>query len=262
MQTTKQGEAMKLKPIGIRKDRVWLLPAALILTVSVAVAVIVSWLFYGNEFRYESLLKNGVEVEATVVEYGYDYADSSTIGDVDTSSGWYYIWECNYNNKQYSGISRYYRTEEQVLQYMGKKFTVTVDPDSSFAVAKSKSEIRPAGFYYTKYLTLSIVFTCLFPPTVLLSIIFAFYPIYLNCKIDRSGKLPKEGEVIKVRKLIICYIKVRYIDGKGETKEKWSYAWFTKREAKYLQQKQTITIVPYKNTYGILEEMAVNKQPN
>jgi len=38
---------------------------------------------------------------------------------------------------------------------------------------------------------------------------------------------------------------------KGATKEKWSYAWFTKREAQFLEQKKTITIVPYKNTYGI-----------
>lgn len=48
---------------------------------------------------------------------------------------------------------------------------------------------------------------------------------------------------------------VKYIDDKGATKEKWSYAWFTKREAQFLEQKKIITIVPYKNTYGILEEM-------
>ncbi len=250
---------MKLKPIGIRKDRVWLLPAALILTVSVIVAVIVSWLFYGNEFKYEYILKNGVEVEATVVNYDYDYADCANDGSCDSGSGWYYTWECYYNDRIYRGVSRYFRTEEQVLQYWDKKFTVTVDPNSSWAVPKSKSEIRAEGFHYTEYLTYSVVFTCLLPLILFLSVKFAFYPIFLNYKIDRSGKLPKEGEVVKVRNFIVSYIKVKYIDDKGKTKEKWSYSWFTHKEAKFLQEKKIITIVPYKNTYGILEEMAVLK---
>ena len=250
---------MKLKPIGIKKDRVWLIPAALILTISVIVAAIVSWLFYANEFRYEYLLENGVEVEATVINYDYDYSDSPNDGSVDTGSGWYYMWECYYNNRRYSGVSGYFRTEELVLQYLGKKFTVTVDPNSSFVVDASKSEIRADGFHYREYLTCAIIFTCLFPLIMFISVKFAFYPIFLDYKIDRSGKLPKEGEVIKVSSFIVNYIKVRYTDKKGETQEKWSYAWFTKREAKFLQQKKTINIVPYKNTYGILEEIPATK---
>ena len=250
---------MTVKPIGIRKDRVWLLPAALILTVSVIVAVIVSWLFYGNEFKFEYLLENGVEVQATVINYDYEYADSTTGGDVDTGSGWYYTWECYYNGRRYSGISGYFRTEELVSQYMGNKFTVTVDPDSSFVVDESKSEIRANGFHYTEYLTCAIVFTCLLPLIIFVSVKFAFYPIFLNSRIDKCGKLPKEGEVIKTRNFLVSYIKVRYIDDKGETKEKWSYSWFMRKEAKFLQQKKTITIVPYKNTYGILEEMQAIK---
>ncbi len=251
---------MKLKPIGIRKDRVWLIPAALMLSFSIIVAVIVSWLFYDNEFRYEDLLENGVEVEATVISYDYDYPDSTAGGSVDTESGWYYTWECYYNDRRYSGISGYFRTEEQVLQYLDEKFTVTVDPDSNWVVDKPKSEIRADGFHYTEYLIYAIVFTCLFPLVIFITVKFAFYPVFLDYKIDRSGKLPKEGEIIKVCKFIICYLKVRYIDDKGETKEKWSYAWFTKREANFLQQKKTITIVPYKNTYGILEEMSATKK--
>lgn len=250
---------MKVNPIGIRKDRAWLLPAALILTASVIVAVIMSWLFYCNEFKYEYLLENGVEVEATVINYDYDYADSAAGGDADTNSGWYYTWECYYNGRRYSGVSGYFRTEESVLQYVGNKFTVTVDPDSSFVVDKTKSEIRAGGFHYTRYLTCSVVFTCILPLIMFVCVKFAFYPIFLNYKIDRSGKLPEEGEVIKARSLIISYVKVRYIDDKGEAKEKWSYAWFTNREAKFLQEKKTITVVPYKNTYGILEETSSTK---
>ena len=251
---------MKLKPIGIRKDRVWLIPATLICTFSVIIAVIVSWWFYSDEFDYEYLLENGVEVEATVVDYDY-HSESYSDGDSNHLSGWYYIWECYYNGRRYWGTAPngYLRTEEEVLSYMGEKFTVTVDPNSSWVVDKTKAEILADGFHYTEYLTCAIVFTCLLPLVMFASIKFAFYPIILDNKIDSSGKLPKEGEVIKVRKFIISYIKVKYIDDKGATKEKWSYAWFTKREAQFLEQKKTINIVPYKNTYGILEEMSVKK---
>ena len=142
---------------------------------------------------------------------------------------------------------------------MGKKFTVTVDPNSSFVVDKSKSEILADGFHYTEYLTCAIIFTCLSPLFIFAFIKFALYPMILDDRIDRSGKLSKEGEVVKVRNFIVSFVKVRYIDDKGETKEKWSYAWFTRKEAKFLQEKKTINVVPYKNTFGILEEMIITK---
>ena len=68
-----------------------------------------------------------------------------------------------------------------------------------------------------------------------------------------------QGEVTKVVKWIVCYVKVKYQDENGVMREKWARSWFTHKEAKYLQQKKTITIVPYKNTYGILEEIPANE---
>lgn len=250
---------MKLKPIGIRKDKSWILPIFIIITFSIMIAAIVFWCFYSQEYKYEYLLTNGVEVEATVINYGYDYLDSPNDGSVDTGSGWYYTWECYYNNRIYGGVSGYFRTEEQVASMLGKTFTITVDPDSSFFVDKPKSEIHPDGFHYTELLTCAIVFTCLSPFAIFAFVKFAIYPMLLDSKIDRCGKLPKEGEVINTRSLIFSYVKVRYFDEKGDTKEKWSYSWFTHKEAKFLQQKKTITIVLYKNTYGILEEMPATK---
>ena len=250
---------MKLKPIGIRKDKSWILPIFIIITFSIMIAAIVFWCFYSQEYKYEYLLTNGVEVEATVINYGYDYLDSPNDGSVDTGSGWYYTWECYYNNRIYGGVSGYFRTEEQVASMLGKTFTITVDPDSSFFVDKPKSEIHPDGFHYTELLTCAIVFTCLSPFAIFAFVKFAIYPMLLDSKIDRCGKLPKEGEVINTRSFIFSYVKVRYFDEKGDTKEKWSYSWFTHKEAKFLQQKKTITIVLYKNTYGILEEMPATK---
>ena len=253
---------MTVKPIGIRKDRVWLMPTVILVVFLILVGTIVSWVLYADEFRYEYLLENGVEVQATVIGYDYHQASNGVDGDsTDTSSGWYYFWECYYNGKIYGGTSgnNYFRTEEQVAERVGNKFIVTVDPNSNWVVAKPKSAIHADGFHYTEYLTCAIVFTCLLPLVILVSVKFAIYPIALNYKIDRSGKLPKEGEVIKIRSFIINYIKVKYFAENGEIKEKWSYAWFTKREAKFLQEKIIITIVPYKDTYGIVEEMQIIK---
>ena len=164
---------IKVKPVGIRKDRVWLLPVDIILTFSVLAAAIMSWLFYGGEFRYEYLLENGVEAEATVVGYDYHSASHGVDGDpTDTSSGWYYIWECYYGGKKYSGTSgnNYFRTEKEAASYLYTTFTVTVDPDSSWAVNKTKAEILADGFHYTEYLTCAIVFTCLLPLVMFTSV--------------------------------------------------------------------------------------------
>lgn len=251
---------MKLKPIGIRKDKSWILPIFIIITFSIIVAIIVFWWFYSDEFDYEYLLKNGVEVEATVVDYDY-HNESYADGDNNYLSGWYYIWECHYDERIYRGTAPdgYLRTQEEVMEYLGKKFTVTVDPNSNWVVDKPKSEIHADGFHYTEYLTCAIVFTCLSPFAIFAFVKFAIYPMFLDSRIDRCGKLPKEGEVIKIRSFIFSYVKVRYIDDKGDTKEKWSYSWFSHKEAKFLQKKKIITIVPYKNTYGILEEMSATE---
>lgn len=254
---------MKLKSIGIRKDKSWILPIFIIITFSIIVAAIVFWLFYSQEFDYEYLLENGVEVEATVVDYDYHSASHGVDGDTtDTSSGWYYIWECYYNGRTYRGTAPngYLRTEEEVLQYLGKTFTVTVDPNSNWALDGPKSAILAYGLHYTEYLTCAIVFTCLSPFAIFAFVKFAIYPMFLDSRIDKCGKLPKEGEVINTRNFIFSYVKVRYIDDNGDTKEKWSYSWFTHKEVKFLQQKKIITIVPYKNTYGILEEVCLNKK--
>ena len=69
----------------------------------------------------------------------------------------------------------------------------------------------------------------------------------------------KQGEVTQVWKWIVCYVKVKYQDDNDALQEKWARAWFTHGEAKFLKQKKFINIVPYKNTYGILEEMPSKK---
>ena len=44
-----------------------------------------------------------------------------------------------------------------------------------------------------------------------------------------------------------------YFINNGVERERWARSWFTHKDAKYLHEKKTIKVVPYKNTYGILE---------
>lgn len=86
-------------------------------------------------------------------------------------------------------------------------------------------------------------------------------PKYINEDVDMllHPEVIAQGEVTKVMKWIVCYVKVKHQDEQNITQEKWAGDWFTHKEAKFLQQKKTITIVPYKRTYGILEEMFETK---
>ena len=74
--------------------------------------------------------------------------------------------------------------------------------------------------------------------------------------LDMQPNTVKQGEVTKVRKWLVCYVKVKYLDENDVEREKWARSWFTHKEAKFLQDRKTVKIVPYKNTYGILEEMS------
>ena len=101
---------------------------------------------------------------------------------------------------------------------------------------------------------------CVFTGLLCVSAYLFFYRAVYRNKLDKNileqaRNSVRDGEVTKVLKWIVCYVKVKYQDDNGVEREKWARSWFTHKEAKFLQQKKTINIVPYKNTYGILEKM-------
>ena len=124
---------------------------------------------------------------------------------------------------------------------------------------------------YKRDFALAIVFSIPVPLALYLLIYRGIYRSAINYKIRKKVGLEENdyigvnktninaitmGEITKVWKWLVCYVKVKYQDDNGVTQEKWARSWFTRKEAKFLQQKK-ITIVPYKNTYGILEEMSI-----
>ncbi len=252
---------MNIKDIGIKKNRVLISFLLILLTVAFVITCIFMWWEYTSQDYYKYLIENAIEVEATITRYGIHY-----YGDYgrDFNFWTYYEYESEWGTvyKMQHGT---YSNEREAKAQIGKKIKIYIDPHSDWS-----SDVFPA-VDYERALRNAIIW-CIPVPFVLYLLIYrCIYRNVMNKKMqkkaygstynnDRFIHIPKpntvtQGEVTKVLKWIVCYVKVKYQDESGATREKWARSWFTYKEAKYLQQKKTINIVPYKNTYGILEEI-------
>lgn len=252
---------MNIKDIGINKNRVLISFLLVLLTVAFVITCIFMWWEYTSQDHYKYLSENAIEVEATIVSYRYDYSSSDNKG-----KNWVTIYEYKSEwGTVYKGRKAVHPDESTAKSEVGEKIKIYVDPNSDW------SDKHLPLFNYERALRNAIIW-CIPVPFVLYLLIYrCIYRNVMNKKMqkkaygstynnDRFIHIPKpntvmQGEVTKVLKWIVCYVKVKYQDESGATREKWARSWFTYKEAKYLQQKKTINIVPYKNTYGILEEI-------
>ncbi|MDE7087302.1 MAG: hypothetical protein K2O67_03820 [Clostridia bacterium] len=248
---------IKYRHIGIKKDinlRMVFCGVPLMFLIFLCV---VFWGFYFvDDYHEELLVKYGVEVEAEIIRYDVIVEDN----------GYSYqlrYWYTAPNGTIYDGHTRKYFDESAAEKHVGDKIIITIvpssiSPDEQISVPKRYADL--SGPKYSLHLTLAICCTVPIPILIYLLCYRGFYRNELDKKIIigfEKGNLPeRRGEVVKVSGWLIKYVKVRYED-EGKTCERWARSWFTIREAKYLEQKKIIRIVPYKNTYGILEEMAV-----
>ena len=247
----------------------------------------VMWACYAVNSEFEYWLNNGLEVEATITEVKYletiNNSTSSPTPPYDRRWVTIYTYISN-NGTEYKGTAYVYRSnkpsdaEEIAKSKIGTTISVIIDPNSDNSRLGKLNDI---SVEYTKDLVVAII-SCL---PMLLTLYLLVYrgifrsvlnykirkkvgvstiekvtedsPKYINENIDKllHPEVISQGEVTKVRKWIVCYVKVKYNDESGATREKWAQSWFTHKETKFLQEKKTITIVPYKNTYGILEKM-------
>lgn len=252
---------MNIKDIGINKNRVLISFLLVLLTVAFVITCIFMWWEYTSQDHYKYLSENAIEVEATIVSYRYDYSSSD-----NNVKNWVTIYEYKSEwGTVYKGRKAVHPDESTAKSEVGEKIKIYVDPYSDW------SDKHLSLFNYERALRNAIIW-CIPVPFVLYLLIYrCIYRNVMNKKMqkkaygstynnDRFIHIPKpntvtQGEVTKVLKWIVCYVKVKYQDESGATREKWARSWFTYKEAKYLQQKKTINIVPYKNTYGILEEI-------
>ncbi len=224
---------------------------------------IIFWICCYSDYNNSKLLRNGIEVEAEIVD----------VREIDISSGDSHTtrraWECIYSyvapdGKEYSGWVGQFSQKQDAVEHLGDKVTIVIDPTDEYSTYGTLASIALRQKNNDTHLILACVFTGLLCIAAYLFFYRVVYRNKLNAKILKHlncGYINgiKQGEVTKVAKWIVCYVKVKYQDENGAAREKWARSWFTHKEAKYLQQKKTINIVPYKNTYGILEEMSATK---
>ena len=275
--------------IGIRKSRILINMLLGVALVGCIILCAIMWACYSINSEFEYWLNNGIEVEATITEA--KYLESSNNMGTHTSYDMRWVTIYTYisdDGTEYRGTAYVYRAnkpsdaEEMAKSKIGSLTTIIIDPNSSESRHGSLSNL---SVDYEK----DLIIACFSMLPVLFSLYLLIYrgiyrswinykirkkvgvstvekvnedsPKYINEDIDMllHPEFMSQGEVTKVWKWIVCYVKVKYQDDNDVLQEKWARAWFTHREAKFLQEKKTIKIVPYKNTYGILEEMSITK---
>ena len=266
--------------IGIRKFRIitgMLLGVFLVTTIIVCAFM---WAIYKANYDNEYWIKNGVEVEAICFDWGSEAVNNGghlSNNRINYISYYKYVDD---NNKTYY-VRRYFERESDAVSQLGEKMIIVIDPNSTRA---RHVDLNSLSLDYEKDLTIAIVFCFPIPFVLYLLIYRGLYRSILNSKIRNEVGVSlyekeeeeysnlrkpeideplesydpakiKTGEVVKTISWIVSYVKVKCTDNKGIEQIKWARSWFTRKEAKYLAQKKFINIVPYKNTYGILEEM-------
>ncbi len=228
--------------------------------VAFVVLTIIFWIFYQGDIFIDNLYYNGIEVEAEIIDY---YCTDATPDSTTSSS---YVYEGVYlyispEGKEYSGTRVLGGSEKAAQAMIGTKITIVIDPNGTDSTDSSMEYLIAYHGKASSDFTLACVFTGLLCVAAYLFLYRVVYRNRLDKKIlERANgrfvsNCVREGEVTKVLKWVVCYVKVKYQDESGATRERWARAWFTHKEVRFLQEKKTITIVPYKNTYGILEEM-------
>lgn len=261
---------MKIKYIGVKKGGglrcffIGLISFILFFT------CVILWGVYLKNYADEILIRNGVEVEATIVDYVWG---TSEVGDMveDYSLIYKYVSE---DGRVYTGVYSRVSFQKVAKEAIGKKVTIVIDPNSSLSRPRRLDQLGTLeGLRYKSDLITAIAASCIALPIALY--LFSYRLVYrsvLDSKIRR--RLPERvndylkasgteikalpivlGEVVKVRGWLIKYVKVNYRDEKEVRQEKWARAWFTRKEAIFLERKKFINIALYKNTYGIVEQM-------
>lgn len=252
---------MTKRDIGIKNSFKFYQSFIIAAFVAFCVLTVVFWILVQGEIYNNNLLYNGVEVEAEIVDwYCYDATPDETYVTYVYRGVYLYV---SPEGKEYSGsCGLRASTEKDAQSNIGKKITIVIDPNGTDSTASTLANLA----LYKDNIYTNFPCACVFSVCFLISGYLFFYRFVYRNKLDKNilntlksnyvGKSTVDGEVVKVFGLIWFYVKVRYIDKNGKVQTKWARSWFTRKEAKFLKNKKIINIVPYKNTYGILEEMS------
>lgn len=245
----------KIHKIGIYKDiSVYLFVFSVGLIVAMVLAAVFFAIYFFSDYKSEMLNKYGIEVEAEISGYHRVSEGGDNIHNYNYETEYTYVAS---DGTVYKGTDRIYGSESKAIERVGSKIIITIVPNSTISSPKRHSELSKPN--YELHLTLAIIFMVFIP---ILGYLLFYRAIYRNetdkkiiAGLENGSLTLSQGEVICVTGWLMKYIKIRYKND-CHTEEKWARTWFTHREAKFLKQKKFINIVPYKKTYGILEEMS------
>ena len=227
-----------------------------------ALLTIIFWMLYREHLYNNYLLHNGIEVKAEIIDVFF-------CEDTDDDGAYFSWYEGEYlyispEGKRYlgsCGLGAWSYNEKDAQSKIGTKITIVIDPNSTDSQVCTLAYLASNEDKINK----DFPFACTFSGLLFISAYLLFYRVVYRKMLDNkinnmlehrfAEDCAIQGEVIEIFGLIWFYVKVQFVDERGMPHIKWARAWFSRREAKFLKEKKYINIVPYKNTYGILEEM-------
>lgn len=222
------------------------------------------WVNVDNDLYADSMFRYGKEVQAEIT-------DMNLIEGTDHNDESYSYWKTYYeyvdnDGRKYTGGAYSFDRKSQAEEWIGKTVRVVINPITGESEIGSLAHFREVSEGYRNHLIHGIAFSAFL---AVISVPFFYRVVFrvlrnkkivnkLKSKYVDKGTI--NGEVVKTFGLVWFYIKVRFTDEFGIAHEKWAGDWFTRKEANFLKEKKCISIVPYKNSYGILEEMPTAKK--
>ena len=248
--------------IGVKKPRMGVNIVLILIFISTALIYTIMWGNYQANYSKEYLIENGVETDAVGVEWFVIYATNSSNPSESLDAGYY----CRYKYIGLDGeehfVSINWLHKKTAMAQIGKTITIVIDPRDNKV---SHVNLKSLKLTYERDFILAILFCFPVPIAAYFLLYRGIYRSAINYKISKKvgenepdfmgGKhyntyVIKVGEVTKVKKWIVCYVKVKYQDENGVVREKWAQSWFTHKEAKFLQNKKNITLCLTKTPRG------------
>ena len=224
----------------------------------------VFWLLVSGDLYADSMARYGKEVQATITKVGY-------IDETDDDNSHYSYWQTYYeyvddDGRKYTGEAYSFESKSKADEYIGKTVRVVINPKTGKSEIGSLEYFRKKSEGYRNHFIHAIVFSSLLAVVAepffnrVVAHTIRSKRIVNNLKSRYVDRGTIYGEVTKTFGLIWYYVKVQFTDEYGITHEKWAGDWFTRKEAKFLDEKKYVSIVPYKGSYGIMEEMPTAKK--
>ncbi|MDE6691350.1 MAG: hypothetical protein K2K04_05205 [Clostridia bacterium] len=222
------------------------------------------WVYVNDDLNAALMVRYGVEVQAEITNVGY-------VDNTDDDSSHHSYWQTYYKyvdeaGNKYTGKAYSFDSKSQAEEYIGKTIRVTINPINGKSSTYSLKHFKKESEGYRTH----FICACVFSSLLVVSSVLFFYRVVFrslrnkkivnNLKSRYVDRGTIYGEVTKTFGLIWFYVKVKFTDEFGIAHEKWAGDWFTRREAEFLKEKKYISIVPYKRTYGISEQMPTAKK--